>query len=355
MPVIGDFNLSRLSNNLTKNPTNQAKQRIQDLLKAQQKDADDAYINIERMEKATKELGDTYKEISKMKPSAITGKMIANSEQPYDKFTAFIDETNTFIESASECRDSLMRISQKIDKPFDVNANYELILDHKTKEEVGIGYSYEAKEIIILDEEKTRKAIKERANSYTVNDFLTLPAAGIEFDFLKMDNAAAVTAGFNNAKYNALTGGQKTKFDAFLDKLGLKFDENVGTGTIVKSAGGALDDGDLNDIKKDIVASIKLFDIDFPSITLKVSEVKSTLTMAAQTFDSTIKFQEEKEQKTITEKEQKILQYNNDLNKIEQKEAFMDAFYKQLEEEMKALNKMFDDMFKSLGLGNNDN
>jgi hypothetical protein len=113
-----------------------------------------------------------YKEVLKMRSPSITGQAIANSLYPYGEFSKFIDETNTFIVSASDCRDSLMKICKKIDKPYNVSANYEFILDSKNKEDLGLIYSYDAKEISITDEVKTREIIERRAKYYTAHNFL---------------------------------------------------------------------------------------------------------------------------------------------------------------------------------------
>ena len=65
--------------------------------------------------------------------SAISGKTIANSEDPADKLIELIDKINTFVGSASEYKDSLIKIAKNIDKPYNINANYELVLDSTTK------------------------------------------------------------------------------------------------------------------------------------------------------------------------------------------------------------------------------
>ena len=169
--------------------------------------------------------------------------------------------------------------------------------------DLGLVYSYEAREIIIINEEKTSELIEKRAKDYTVHNFLK-STLGVEFDFLKMDNDAAVAAGFNNTKYSVLTQDLRLKFDASLSKIGLKFDGN-GNGAMAKSNDAKISDLELEAIKKDITDSIKLFDVDLLSIDTKLSEIKSTLTSVVQIFNSTIKSQDEKDTKTITEKEKK--------------------------------------------------
>jgi len=293
--------------------------------------------------------------VSKMKPSPTNGTKIVNSEDPYDKFTALIDEINTFVDSASEYKNSLMKIGKNIGKPSNVNVSYELVLDDKTKTELGLVYSYGAKEIVITDEQKTKELIEKMAKAYTANNFLkSTPEVG--FDFSKMNYAADVTAGFKADKYNALSLDLQEKFNASLGKIGLKFDSTYdnGTGAIVKAKdNNTLTDPELEAIKKDIEASTKLFDVDLSSIYTKLSEVKSTLTTVVQRFNSTIKSQDEKDNKTITEKEKKVSEYENKIVEIDKNDAMVGDIWKNFDKEMEQLDKMFDNILKSLGLNDN--
>jgi len=340
------------SNNLI-NSSNQAKQRINDQSNAVRKEMDTISINREKRGKATKELDELSKGISKMKPSGIDGTKIANSENPYDKLTALIDEVNTFADSASEYKNSLIKVGKNIDKPHNVNVSDELGLNNEAKAKLGL--SYVAKEIIITNEQKTKELIEKMAKAYTANNFLkSTPEVG--FDFSKMNNAADVAAGFNAVKYNALSLDLQEKFNASLGKIGLKFDAVAGGGgAIVKAKdNNPLTDPELDSIKKDIAASIKLFDVDLSSIYTKLSEVKSALASVVQRFDSAIKSQDEKDNKAITEKEKKVSEYEKKIAKINQDEAMAEDTWKNFDKEMEELDKMFDNMLKSLGLDNSN-
>jgi hypothetical protein len=205
---------------------------------------------------------------------------------------------------------------------------------------------------------KIQYSVMEKIQQF-IERFRNTLSTPVEFDFTKMANKDAVTAGFDNTKYDLLSPELMVNFDTSLTKLGLKFSPtaNGDVGAIVKIGedDNALDELELTAIKENITASTQLFDVDFLLIAVKLPDVKLNLTRAVQTLESTIKSQEEKDSTIITEKQKKVSKYESDMQKIDQISIYMDNFYKQLEEDMKALNEMFDNILKSIGLGNNDN
>jgi len=330
--------------------------RIDCKLEKIEKEIDVIKVDNQNYSNARKDLDSVNKQIAKMRVPYISGRTIALSNDPFEKFSELVDQTNKFIEFAAETQQSLRNTSVLVKDRYNyLSTNYELTLDPSVAKETGTNYNYNAKEIVIPDEAKTNEMVSKRANQYSVHDFLK--SATVNFNFLDRVDANDVINNFKNPQYNSLNDDQKAKFTEFLKGFGLQFDDEGGNddnGKIVKIADNSnISNDDLDQIKIGINASIQLFDVKIPEISVKLAEIQRITTDASETLVRNIDSNFEEDKKTLTEKEKKVFQYYKNKKDIEEKESRTAAIWEAFDEEMEQLDKFFENLFKYL-VGNDN-